>query len=86
MKNLFPSKHLEIISQISSRLADEPDYESHLQPLFCELAEAFDPNPYSQARRAIDALQTFCEDYGIRGVSLYLDNLYHEILFLEEQP
>ena len=82
MKNL--SKHLEIISEISARLADESDYESHLQPMLCELAEAFDPNPYENARRAIDTVQNFCEDYGILGVNLYFDNLYHEILQMED--
>ena len=81
------SVHLNIISELSARLGDESDYESHLQPLLCQLSEAFDPNPYQEARKAIDTLLTFCENHGVRGIDPYmLDDVYQEILHLEDQP
>lgn len=78
------NKYLAMISAIADRLGDEADYETTLQPMLCELSEQFDPNPFDSARRAIDTLQNFCETYDIRGVNLYFDNLYTEVLWLEE--
>lgn len=78
------NKMSRIISELADRLADESDYESHLQPMLSELADYCDPYPFEQVKRCIEYTQDFCEHYNIRGVD-YLDNLFAEVLAMEDK-